>query len=153
MNIIVCVDKDLGMMFNNRRQSRDKILIKHILEFIKNENAKIYINNFSKELFLEYLDEYKEQIIVDDNFLEKAFNEEINNSSNSNNQNKNYCFVENNSIKKYEDKINNLIIYDWDKAYPKDKYLDIDLNKFKLYESKDLVGNSHEKIIEKIYKG
>ena len=145
-------------MFNNRRQSRDKILIKHILEFIKNENAKIYINNFSKELFLEYLDEYKEQIIVDDNFLEKAFNEKINNSSNSNtnnsnNQNKNYYFVENNSIKKYEDKINNLIIYDWDKAYPKDKYLDIDINKFKLYASKDIVGNSHEKIIEKIYKG
>lgn len=149
MNIIVCVDKDLGMMFNNRRQSRDKILIKHILEFIKSNNLKLYINNFSKDIFNEFLDEYKNQIVIDENFLNKV----ISNKNNNSNSSMDYCFVENLDISKYQDKIENLIIYDWDKSYPKDKYFTVDLNKFKLITTNEIVGNSHEKILEKIYKG
>ena len=34
MNLIICIDINNGMMFNNRRQSRDKMLIKHILNLI-----------------------------------------------------------------------------------------------------------------------
>ena len=49
MNLIICIDTNNGMMFNNRRQSRDRVLIEHILDLIGNK--KLWITNFSRELF------------------------------------------------------------------------------------------------------
>ena len=41
MKIIVCIDKNNGMMFNNRRQSQDKILIDDIIKVTKDK--KLYM--------------------------------------------------------------------------------------------------------------
>ena len=40
MKLIVCLDDNKGMMFNNRRQSRDRVLIENVLELCKGE--KLY---------------------------------------------------------------------------------------------------------------
>ena len=49
MKIIICTDLNNGMLFNNRRQSKDKKLINHICNLINNE--KLWITDFSKDLF------------------------------------------------------------------------------------------------------
>ena len=38
MNVIICLDQNNGMLFNNRRQSRDRIVRKNILEYINVDN-------------------------------------------------------------------------------------------------------------------
>ena len=36
MNVIVCVDNDMGMLFNHRRQSRDKNVVDIICNLTEN---------------------------------------------------------------------------------------------------------------------
>ena len=51
MKLIVCLDDNKGMMFNNRRQSSDRVLIENVLEYCKGE--KLYTNEYSSKLFPE----------------------------------------------------------------------------------------------------
>lgn len=44
MKIIICLDNNNGLMFNNRRQSRDSKIIENIFEIIG--SANLYINDF-----------------------------------------------------------------------------------------------------------
>ena len=48
MKIIVCLDNNNGMLFNNRRQSRDSVLIERIIHSLGEENLNIF--EFSKGL-------------------------------------------------------------------------------------------------------
>ena len=50
MKVIVVLDSNLGMTFNNRRQSRDRKLIENIIEYIG--SGKLYIEKYS-EHFLQ----------------------------------------------------------------------------------------------------
>ena len=97
MNIIICVDDNMGMMFNNRRQSQDRALRERILEITKGKN--LYMNGYSASQFTE-----GSNIIVDENFLDKA-------------QQGDFCFVENSDIRVYNSKIEKLIIYKWNRNY------------------------------------
>ena len=49
MKLIVCIDENNGMMFNNRRQSKDRVVIEKIEEIIDSE--PLYIDTYSKKLF------------------------------------------------------------------------------------------------------
>ena len=49
MKLIVCLDERKGMMFNNRRQSRDRVLIDNMIEMIGDD--KLYIAPYSESLF------------------------------------------------------------------------------------------------------
>ena len=49
MKLIVCLDEAMGMAFNNRRQSRDKEVIKKIKEITS--ESPLYINEYSCDLF------------------------------------------------------------------------------------------------------
>ena len=49
MILIACVDVNNGMLFNNGRQSRDKVLMEHIIELVSNK--RLWINSFSKDIF------------------------------------------------------------------------------------------------------
>ena len=134
MQVIVCVDDGMGMLFNHRRQSRDRVLIQRILEITKGK--QIFMNTYSAELF-----EGNENICIDDDFLKNAGDDDI-------------CFVENETLSKYIEKINKIIIYKWNRKYPEDLYFDIPLaeNGWHLMESYELQGYSHEKITEEVYE-
>ena len=67
MILIICIDDNGGMMFNKRRQSQDKILIKKITELALGK--KIRINSYSKSLFEQCTNA---DIGIDDNFLSNA---------------------------------------------------------------------------------
>ena len=126
MKLIVCLDDKNGMLFNNRRQSRDKILIENMLEFCKGE--QLYTNEYSSVLFPE------KSVVVCESFE---------NTENG------YIFAEN--FITDEDKIQEIIVYKWNRVYPADTYFSIDLKNWSLVETIDFEGSSHEKITRERY--
>ena len=130
MNIIVCLDDNLGMLFNKRRQSKDR----QVLEDIEKFTNEVLISSFSKNLFSESMCKTK----VDDCFLEKAPHNA-------------YCFVEADNISPYIDKVEHIIVYKWNRKYPSDFKFDISLDSWKIIEQKEFAGFSHEKITKEVY--
>lgn len=126
MKLIVCLDDKNGMLFNKRRQSRDKILIENILELCKGET--LYTNEYSSTLF-----PVNSVVIVED--FEKIEN--------------GFVFAENFMVN--EDKIQEIIIYKWNRVYPADMYFNISLDDWNLIEIVDFAGSSHEKITRERY--
>ena len=133
MILITGIDENNGMMFNKRRQSRDKILTKHICELAN--DAKIWVNNFSKEIFDE---QNNNNVIVDDEFINKISKDE-------------YCFIENISPSTLENKIDKIILYYWNRVYPADMYFDIKLEDWELESETEFAGSSHERITQKVF--
>lgn len=129
MNVALCIDDDMGMLFNSRRQSRDSELIKDFVA-TAGEN-KIFINPYSEILFEEY------NVTVDENMLHTA---DVND----------FCFVEKESILPCSSKINTLIIYKWNRKYPSDFTFEMPSG-FTLKETAEFKGSSHEKITKEIY--
>lgn len=130
MIAIVCVDSDNGMMFNKRRQSRDRVVIDNIIEYVGDK--KLWINSYSLGLFEEVF----ANLCVDEHFLDKA-------SEND------YCFVENCHIN--DRNMKEIILYRWDKKYPADFILDIDFTKYILKNTLEFKGYSHDKITREVY--
>lgn len=136
MIIIAAVDNHNGLMFNHRRQSRDKILQEKILEMTA--DSKLWINHYTEKQFIDTA--ACRQLNIDDNFLNKAASGE-------------YCFVENSSLQKFEARIEKIILFKWNRDYPRDFVFDINLGsgQWKLTYSEDFAGYSHEKITMEVY--
>lgn len=131
MNVIICLDQNNGMLFNNRRQSRDRIVRKNILEYIN--GAKLYMDEYS---FKQFSEDKAYNIVVCDNF--------------SNAEDSDFCFVEKQHIN--TEQINKLIVYRWDKIYPADVSFGMNKIKLNLTETLEFQGYSHEKIVREIYE-
>ena len=130
MNIIVCLDDNLGMLFNKRRQSKDR----RVLEDIATFTNEVWIQPFSKSIFEDSIYPIK----VDENFLDKA-------------PQNTYCFVEADNASPYIDRIEHIIVYKWNRKYPSDFKFDISLENWKMIEQKEFTGFSHEKITKEVY--
>lgn len=129
MIVAICIDDNGGLLFNSRRQSRDRILID---DFMKSADGnKIFIRSFSEKLFEGM------NVIVDDSCLENA-------------EENDFCFIEDESLLPYSSEINTLIIYKWNRKYPADFVFEMPEG-FVLKESSDFKGSSHEKITKEIY--
>lgn len=133
MILIACIDERNGMLFNNRRLSRDRILLNHIIEITKNE--KLWITNFSQDLFDNI---ENKNIIIDNECIKKANKNE-------------YCFIENIDISTFFESVDKVILYNWNRHYPADMYFNVSLDNWVLNFENEFTGSSHEKITEKIY--
>lgn len=124
MNIIICTDKNNGISFNNRRVSKDKVVITEISKLIGKQ--KLYIKKKSLDLF----DSYK-IILVDnlENIPKDAF-----------------YFSEESDFLNKADK---LYVFNWNRYYPADTY--INLTNFNKISQKQIKGKSHDKITLTIY--
>lgn len=112
MIVIVCLDDKKGMMFNHRRQSRDQAVTDRIQKICTGK--KLWMNQYSDKLYgsLEKMD-----IVVENNFLSLAGSGEI-------------CLVESDRLMRFIEKIEQIIIYRWNRTYPADVYLDLDLSQW-----------------------
>lgn len=137
MNIVVCVDDNEGMLFNHRRQSRDKVLLEDMMNMVSSAGGKLLIAPFSEKMLQPYR-ENRPFITVDEAFLEKADAPD-------------YCFVENNVLQQWKEKIDAVIVYRWNRMYPADTYFDIDLSGWQLISADEFPGSSHEKITKEVY--
>lgn len=129
MKIIACVDDQMGLMFNQRRQSQDRI----VRERIKALNETIYMNEYSYRLYKDILDD----VVIDEDFLEKGQNH--------------YCLVENMNLKDYQNDIDEIILFKWNRVYPADFVLDLDLSAYQLISQYQFVGSSHE-VTQEVYR-
>lgn len=130
MILCAAVDDNMGMTFNKRRQSQDRVLRERLLELIHGE--KLWMNNYTAKQFEVPL---AGNIIVDDDFLDKAGDDD-------------FCFAENTSVAKYRDKIKKIILFKWNRVYPADTYFDISFrkNEWRLVSTTEFEGSSHKKI-------
>ncbi len=133
MILMICVDDKNGMLFHNRRQSRDRALTGHILHLTG--AGTLWVSPFSQSLFPETGDT---RLLVDEDYLLKA-------------RPGDYCFVEDRDVSGFTDRIEKIILFKWNKVYPADTFLTLDLSLWKLTKSEDFPGYSHEKITKEIY--
>ena len=132
MKLIFCIDDKKGMMFFGKRQSQDSILREWIINHIDGSN--LWMSNYSAKQF-----EGSEGIVVDDEYMAKAGNDE-------------WCFVED---KEYSSKgVSKILLCHWNRTYPGDKFFNIDLKAegFKKSGSVDIIGKSHERITIETYE-
>ena len=131
MNVIVFLDDGRGMMFNYRRQSRDKALEERIREICRGH--RLWLNAYSYKLYSEAGD-----VRVSEKFLEEAGEGD-------------FCLVESELLKPAENRIDKLIVFWWNRKYPADLKLDLNLEDWVLVSSNEFPGFSHDKITEEVY--
>lgn len=132
MKVIVCLDDQNGMLFNNRRQSRDARVCERILARA-GENP-LWMNAYSLALFGEDKD-----IQVCEDFLELAGEDD-------------YCFVENIPLDRYFKMIKEIVIYRWNRDYPRDLLFPVSkLSDWALISRSEFSGSSHEAVTEEVY--
>jgi hypothetical protein len=133
MTLVLCLDDNLGMMFNHRRQSRDRVLIEELLETVG--DSRLFVSPYSKALFPEGAGSIT---VAEDPGI--AAGEE------------DFAFVEDTDPAAAWEKVNSLIIYRWNRAYPADTRFTCDLTGFRMTEVTAFEGSSHELINKEIWK-
>ena len=135
MVVMVCLDDNGGMLFNHRRQSQDRVLRDEILR--QAGDGKLYVNAYTARQFTA---EQQERLVISEDFLAQAGPED-------------FCFVENVALSPWEDQIRTLILFHWNRVYPTDMSFDIPLidHGWKLTETREFPGYSHEKITQEVY--
>lgn len=136
MIIIACVDDNNGMLFNHRRQSQDRTLRAYILQLC--QGKQLWMNPYSAKQFQEA---EPSLLRVDPQFLSKAAWDEP-------------CFVEDEAIAPYENRISRIFLFKWNTVYPADTYFDISLSSGTWHCTKrtEFPGNSHKKITMEVYE-
>lgn len=130
MKAVVCIDLNDGIAFNHRRISQDIKQREDLLQWIDSEF--LYIDKKATALYGDH-----PQIIQSENPVMECKDH--------------WCLFENNEINKVQDQIDTLLIYNWNRNYPSDSKLDIDLWNYKIKEQTELGGKSHEKITRTLY--
>ena len=121
MTLIVCVDDNNGMMFNNRRQSRDQKLNELILKMAR--GTVLCISEYSKTLFpMGYT---CSDFLVDGTY-----------------------FIENPDLLTQDivDSFDMIVVCKWNRDYPADKFFNFSLKYHNLEFLDEIEGSSHEKI-------
>lgn len=133
MRIIVCVDDKGGVMFNHRRQSQDRVLREEILKMTAGKT--LWMSSYSAKMF-----EFRQGITAAEDFLNRATSGD-------------FCFIEDTvSISEHADSIEEIILFKWNRAYPADVYFTFpDNHVYKMVESREFAGFSHEKITQEVY--
>lgn len=134
MIVAVCVDGRGGVLFNRRRQSQDRLQREDLLHFCA--GRRLWIAPYSLPLFGQ-----REGITVDGEFLSRAGAGEV-------------CFVEDRPLAPFAERIDGMVVYNWNRAYPADVHLDFDpaAEGFVLEEQTEFPGASHERIGRAVYR-
>ena len=124
MDLIVCVDDRMGMAFNGRRQSKDRIVCEDIVKTV--QGRSVSMDGRSRKLF----DGMDIRISDDAQF----------------------CFLEFAAPSELPEPPDHIILYRWNRHYPSDVKFDLSLDKYKMTESTEFAGNSHEMITKEVYE-
>jgi len=128
MKIVFVLDQKNGMMFNHRRQSFDQAIIKKIVEDVNEIKGRLWLSDYSKELFASYdvnmmpLEEF--DLDLEAMIADKEVSIELN-------------------------------FYRWDKVYPSDKKMIFTkelLDAFFVKASYELSGETHDVISVEIWE-
>ena len=132
MILAVCVDDKLGMLFNKRRQSKDRELRKDLLSLT---DRTLWVNEYTAKQFTE---DEKMWLKIQEEYLDDIGEDDL-------------CFVENLPLAGYEFAVTKLILYRWNRIYPSDVRFPFDLTNWELESEYEFKGYSHDKITRCIY--
>lgn len=124
MTIIAAIDDHNGMLFNHRRQSRDRALTARVTELARGHTLRM--SPYSAPLFPE-----EESIAVSDDFLSLAGEDD-------------FCFVETADLLPYADRITHLILCRWNRDYPADTFFPLAVEDWQKLRTEEFPGSSHE---------
>ena len=133
MKLIVCLSDDNGMMFNYRRQSRDRVLISDMIQHVG--ETPLWISPYSAPLFGEDCPHLQ---------VSPAPSQAAGKND--------YCFVEDTPLPKTLEDVNEILIYRWNRLYPSDVFFTCNTSAFRLTESSEFAGSSHDNITKEIWK-
>lgn len=128
MRVIVFLDDKNGMLFNKRRQSRDQAVLEEIQMLC--QGKVLWMNEYS---FSVYRKMEGVEIRCRQDFLQKAGTGE-------------YALVETDDLEEISKNIEEILIFRWNRLYPSDKKLELDLSGWQYTVEKEFSGNSHKKI-------
>lgn len=132
MNLIFCIDKNGGMLFNGRRVSSDRIVCKKILELCQ---GKLRIASYSRSLFQSDF-----ELFISEDFSEKADATD-------------WCFVETFDPAEMMDNAKRIVIFHWNRSYPSE--LKFSMEKLRsgwiLDCTEEFEGYSHKQITMEVY--
>lgn len=128
MRVIVFLDDKNGMLFNKRRQSRDQAVLEEIQMLC--QGKVLWMNEYS---FSVYGKMEGVEIRCRQDFLQKAGTGE-------------YALVETDDLEEISKNIEEILIFRWNRLYPSDKKLKLDLSGWQYTVEKEFSGNSHKKI-------
>lgn len=129
MIVIACVDDNMGLAFNGRRQSRDSAVIARIRELTA--GSKLWMSPRSAKLF-------DGDVVPAEGFLLESGEKE-------------YAFTEFAAPDLSDRRVEGLVLYRWNRVYPADLWLEVALTDWKLVSTVAFSGTSHENITEEIY--
>ncbi|RHR06124.1 ribonuclease Z [Pseudoflavonifractor sp. AF19-9AC] len=131
----LCVDDRGGVSFNGRRQSQDRALRRKLMA--QAGSRPVWMSAYSAGQFEP---EYAGQIRIAEDFLLRAGPGE-------------FCFLELQSLLDCEDKLEQVILFRWNRLYPADTFLDLPLAQhgWHVTERQDFSGFSHDTITQEVY--
>lgn len=133
MTLFFCLDDNQGMLFNNRRQSRDRAVLRDMAAQL---TGPLMIDPMSEKMMLRHQIPY---------LPAPEAPEEIDPSA--------QYFVEEarpEDLLKLADRV---VLYRWNRVYPADRYFEAALPEegFSLAEVREFPGHSHETITREVY--
>lgn len=139
MVIVVAVDDRYGMTFNHRRLSQDRELRSHILAVVIEKNRHLWMNAYTRNLFANLSPAEEEILITDEDFLAKAPEGD-------------FCYVENVNVRPYENRIEEVLLCQWNRRYPADTYWELNMSEWSLLCSEEMAGSSHKTLTINHYR-
>ena len=132
MKLIVCLDDRDGMLFNGRRQSRDRRVCEQILKLTA--GSALWMNSYSAKLFADA------DIRIEEDFLNLAGDDT-------------YCFAENVDVTPFLPKAEEIFVFRWNRTYPSEQIFPMDLVacRYKKATVAEFAGTSHERITLEVY--
>ena len=135
MHCIVCIDDRMGISFGGRRQSRDRVLCEDIVKTVREQGGALCISPYSVPLFDGMA---ADALCVSETYLADTGEDD-------------FCFCEREALAPWLAHVQTLIVYRWNRHYPSDQKLDVDLSRFVLQSRCDFAGSSHDNITKEVY--
>ena len=130
MILVICLDQKDGLSFNRRRQSKDRLLRQKLLELVG--EGRLWMSPYSAAQFEE-----SGNLFIDEGDFEQAGEGD-------------FCFAEARDILPLLSRVEELIVYRWDKTYSAD--LRFSPQSFgRLAETEEFAGYSHACILQERY--
>ena len=133
MKLILCVDDRYGLLFNHRRQSRDREVTADIIA--ESFNGRLLIEKRSEILFG---DAEKYRPVISDNISDEAGKNDC-------------CFIEREPDETLLAKADELVLYFWNRKYPGDVFFRPDMKIWTPESEIEFRGHSHDKITKRRY--
>ena len=134
MTAFFCVDDRMGMLFNHRRQSRDRTVCADILA--QTGDAGLCVTPYTAKLFEPFPEA---QVAACEDPAAAAAPD-------------GFCFLEDPAAIP-DHSLDRIVLYRWNRHYPSDARFPIDLSEpaWQLTETSEFPGSSHEKITKEVY--